>query len=202
MVDPAAVQELEATARMKIGLHRLRETGELNALLAPPVRRSKGPTIAALAACVAALALLLGRMVIAPAPQLLTAFEEPQGADAAIDASQPSYLVLRRRSAVNQTVIERTSTRGAIKLSILPTTELAPPFRVSLLSEDGSKTLGQVTVPAADSKKQVSVLADSAQLNPGSYQLALTSLGTPSQPEERFLLKVLEATARAPAPQP
>lgn len=196
MVDPGAVQELENTARLKVGLQRLRESGELDALLAQPARHNRFPVSGALAASVTVAALLLGAMLIAPSPQLLTTVDGPHGADAAARSYPHSYLVTVRRSAANRTVIERPGAGEAIRLNILPATELPPPFRVSLREENTRKTLGEITVPAAQGN-YVSVAVAAAQLEPGSYELILTGLGAPSKPQEQFLLEVRAAATES-----
>src|SRR3984893_1216215 len=125
IADPEAVAELEATARLKIGLERLRRNGELSELIAGTGAPNPNRTwMLAMAASLAAIAIGIGlwfpRSGTPSAPVLAstaTAFRDHSGHSLSILATAPLF---RTRAERYDAVIELPRTRGAIKLRVLP----------------------------------------------------------------------------------
>ncbi len=199
--NPEVAKELEATARLKVGLEKLRETGELEKLMRP-AGFSQRPGLLAIAASVAVLAvgLVIVRLTTAPTPSLLAA-----SAAAFVDQSGqtlrrgPTHAMLRVRSETYDAIIELPGARQAIELRVMPgLPSQAAQYRVSLsrLRDDGS-TEPIATVkelePAEDGF--INVFADSASLQPGRYQLTVTgeSVSDAAVAAETFLIRVKPA---------
>jgi hypothetical protein len=200
--DPDALAELEATARLKIGLQRLRRTGELSELLAASASHSPNRTwVLAMAAGVAAA--VIGISVWLPhtgnvtSPMLASAasvFKDHSGRGLSVSATAPLF---RTRAEKYDAVIELPATRGAIRLRVLPSNPAeSARYQASLarLQDDNTAAKG-VTIadlrPSSDDGF-VDVFADSALLTPGRYQLILTreSGGPGSCESDTFVIKV------------
>jgi len=191
--NPQALRELEATARLKVGLQRLRETGELPRLIS---ERSPfhGPLALALAAGIAALVVGLGVWQWHPglnagrSPMLaasLAALVDPSGHRLPSGGSQA---VFRKRGAAFDAVVELPAAPAAINIRVLP--DLAGPYELSIarLREDDSG------VPMASLSKLrlaadgfIDVYVDSGQLSAGRYRLTLQN---PGHESESFVVKV------------
>ena len=194
--NPDAVRELEATARMKVGLANLRDTGQLEKLLrAKPALSSRWPALAAAAALIV-LAVGLWRSIDTPGDATLvaTAAELVDRAGRPL-ASGSSYALLRTRSSTYDAVIElppepraayrarpRSATRTwcpeprAIELRVRPEI-VAPVYSVALsqIRPDGSVTqIGNVSELAAQSDGFVRLYVDSSRLASGPYLLVIT----------------------------
>jgi len=175
--NPDAVRELEATARMKVGLANLRETGQLEKLLrAPPAIRLRWPALAAVAA-LAMIAIALWRGVDVPnqATLVATASELVDRTGRPL-ASGSSYALLRTRSSTYDAVIELPPEPRAIELRVRPEI-VAPVYSVALsqIRPDGSVTqIGNVSELAAQSDGFVRLYVDSSRLASGPYLLVIT----------------------------
>ncbi|HUI58798.1 MAG TPA: hypothetical protein VLX90_01165 [Steroidobacteraceae bacterium] len=202
--DPEIVAELEATARFKVGLQRLRQTGELGALVrqrvwaAPPVALALAATIAAA---------VIGISVWYPrpshAPRLIitssvSALHDPSGKGLAILVTQSMF---RTRAAAYDAVIALPPQRGAVELRVQPT-DLAPSARyratLARLRADDSLEPGATLAPLSPGTADgfISVYADSSQLAPGRYRLVLSreDLNPPGS-GEAFTIKVTAGPA-------
>jgi hypothetical protein len=199
--DPEAVAELEATARLKIGLHRLRQSGELGELIAgpgsPPVRTWMLAMAASVVAVVIGLSLWYPRSGAPTAPVLASAasaFKDRSGHSLSVLATAPLF---RTRAERYDAVIELPSTRGAIKLRVLPTAPAeSARYQASLArikDDDSSERIVAIDnlQPSAEDGF-VDVYADSALLAPGRYRLILTreSTGRSTPEGDTFVIKV------------
>jgi len=201
--NPDTVAEIEATARLKIGLHRLRESGELGELIAAGNPSGPGRTfILALAASIAAVALgiaiWLPRSGAPGAVPVLasaaTAFKDRGGHSLAVVSTTPLF---RTRAESYDAVIELPATRGAIKLRVLPSA--TPPAAVydaslsRMRADDSPERIVSVTnlKPSSDDGF-IDLYADSALLAPGRYRLILTphAAGAASGDSDAFVIKV------------
>lgn len=202
VADPEAVAELEATARLKIGLERLRRNGELSELIAgtgaPNPNRS---WMLALAASVAAIAIGIGlwlpRSVTPTAPILAsaaTAFRDHNGHSLSVLATTPLF---RTRAERYDAVIQLPGTRGAIKLRVLPSSPAdSARYEASLarIKDDDSSeriiAIGDLRPSAEDGF--VDLYADSGLLAPGRYRLILTRAaeGSAGGESDTFVIKV------------
>ena len=199
--NPTTLQELEATARLKVGLERLRDTGQLNEELRPVF--ALRPVLLGLAATlVAALigfALLRGTFAPSTTTPLLAAtpasFADMKGVVLPVAAT---FAVFRKRAGDYDAVIELPSLRRSIELRVLP--QIATPserYRVSLarMLDDStiepSASIADLT-PADDGF--VTVFADSARLRPGHYRMAVSSSARNADPitTETFVINVVQ----------
>jgi hypothetical protein len=182
--DPETVAELEATARLKIGLHRLRRNGELTELLSStathPVNRTWMLAMAAsVAAVVIGVSLWFPRTGPISVPVLASAagaFKDPSGHSLSVLATAPLF---RTRAEKYDAVIELPATRGAIKLRVLPSTPAATARYQAALSRIKDDDTSERSVAVANLQPSaedgfVDVYADSALLTPGRYRLILT----------------------------
>jgi hypothetical protein len=200
----ATLQELEATARLKVGLERLRETGELEHMLRPTstTRQILVGLAAGLAVTVIAASFLVGYFrQPASAPLLAaaaTSFVDVQGSALSVATT---VAVFRKRAGDYDAVIELPPARSAIEIRVLPELGAAlQRYRVSLarMRDDGPAEPAELIAglrPAEDGF--VTVFADSARLSPGRYRLAVapTEPNAGSAAPETFMLQVV------PAPQ-
>jgi hypothetical protein len=199
--DPGAVAELEATARLKIGLERLRRNGELSELIAGTGAHPTRTWMLAMAASVAAIAIGIGLWFPhsgAPSAPVLAsavrAFRDHNGHALSVLATAPLF---RTRADRYDAVIELPNTRGAIKLRVLPANPAeSAHYEASLarIRDDGSSerlvAIGDLHPSAEDGF--VDLYADSALLAPGRYRLILTRAaeGSASGESDTFVIKV------------
>jgi hypothetical protein len=201
--DPDAVAELEATARLKIGLERLRRNGELSELIAGTGAPGPNRTwVLAMAASLAAIAIGVGlwfpRTGVPSAPVLasaVTAFRDHNGHSLSVLATTPLF---RTRAERYDAVIELPNTRGAIKLRVLPSAPAdSARYQASLarIKEDDDSSERIVAIddlkPSAEDGF-VDLYADSALLVPGRYRLILTreAAGSAGAESDTFVIKV------------
>jgi hypothetical protein len=184
--DEGTVRELEATARLKVGLARLRESGELGELLRPTPWAQFRPALA-LAAAVAlvAIGIVLVRLSGTgnTAPPLLaasvTSLVDRQGSVLPVTRT---LAVFRKRMQGADATLEAASAPQAIELRVLPETTVASEdYRVTLtrvIDARASESMASIAAlrPAADGF--LDVFIDASRLTAGSYQLDV--LGTAS----------------------
>jgi hypothetical protein len=175
--NPDAVRELEATARMKVGLASLRDSAQLEKLLrARPALRSRWPALAAAAALIV-LAIGLWRGLDAPHDTTLvaTATELLDRSGRPL-ASGSSYALLRTRSSTYDAVIELPADPRAIELRARPEAP-APVYSVALsrVHADASVAqIGNVSELKAEADGFVRLYVDSSRLESGVYILVIT----------------------------
>jgi hypothetical protein len=175
--NPDAVRELEATARMKVGLANLRDTGQLDKLLRQRTPlRSRWPALAAAAALIV-IAVGVWRGIDMPrdATLVATAGELVDRTGRPL-ASGSSYALLRTRSSTYDAVIELPPDPRAIELRVRPDTP-APVYTVALsrIHPDGSTLqIGNVNELQAQSDGFVRLYVDSSRLESGPYLLVIT----------------------------
>ena len=200
--DPETVAELEATARLKIGLERLRRNGELSELIAGTGAPHPGRTwVLAMAASLAAIAIGIGlwfpRSGTHSAPVLAsaaTAFRDHNGHSLSVLTTAPLF---RTRAERYDAVIELPGTRGAIKLRVLPSNPAdSARYEASLArirDDDSSERIIAIDDlhPSAEDGF-VDLYADSALLAPGRYRLILTLVaeGSAGGESDTFVIKV------------
>jgi hypothetical protein len=199
--NPEAVAELEATARMKVGLANLRDSGQLDSLLrAPATPRFRMPLALAASVALAVIAFGLWRgggnsrdaMLAATAAELLDGAGRPLGPGS-------SYALLRTRSSTYDAVVELPSEPRAIELRVRPEAP-APVYAVALsrMQADGSGIqMGNVAELKAEADGFVRLYVDSSRLEAGPYLLVITPAddGAAASPSS-FRLKVVSPAAR------
>lgn len=165
---PDVVQDLEAVARLKVGLARLQESGELGQALTPPRFSRKYSIAAAAAVVIAAVGLLFvyAREPLQQRPMLA----------ANAGAVTATYLVLRTRStAAYDTEITIADSPQMIELRILPEVEAQPArYRVEITSAGAKpQSLGAIGNLAPNAEGFVPVYLDAARLTAGTYVLTI-----------------------------
>ena len=189
---PDVVQDMEAVARLKVGLARLQDSGELGQVLAAPRLPRYYYVAAAAAVVVAAVALLFlyMREPLQQRPMLAAnaaALLDGSGAPVTVAATQ---FVLRTRSTATYDVeINIADSPQAIELRILPEVEAQPArYRVEISSvATGSEPQNLAAVhdlvPNADGF--VPVYLDPSRLAAGKYVLTIAGEAGTSAADSR-----------------
>lgn len=194
--NPEALRELEATARLKVGLEKLREKGELDALLRPdPAWRS--PVVMGLAAALGVLVigvlLVRGVMQESAAPILASAVSRLVDTSGDTLSVSRTFAVYRKRVEAYDAVIERPASRQAIEIRVLPETVATPAsYNVSisrLRDDDTLEPLATVEGVQPGEDGFLSVFADSNGLTSGRYRLTVMGDGSAASPDT-YLIKV------------
>lgn len=174
--NPDAVRELEATARMKVGLANLRDTGQLDKLLRPRTpMRLRWPALAAAAALVLVIGLWRGgdapreTTLVATATELVDRTGRPL-------APGSSYALLRTRSSSYDAEIQLPPDPHAIELRVRPETPaLVYSVALSRIHPDASVVqIGTVSELKAEADGFVRLYVDSSRLEAGPYLLVIT----------------------------
>jgi hypothetical protein len=186
--DAQVVAELEATARLKVGLGRLRETGELQRLLQ---RRSRSGLsyILAAAAVVVAVVIGLGTWLPRRLPGVPVVVESAAALRNASGASLQvgsTVAVFHKRAGAADGVIEKGAAGTGIAIRVLPSVT-SPSGRYHLWlsrvrpGESPASVAELEAVAGADGF--VSVYADASRLTPGRYRLTLVGPEKPAEPD-------------------
>jgi hypothetical protein len=194
--NPEVLRELEATARLKVGLEKLRERGELDALLQPP-QSWRNPYLVSLAAGLGVL--VIGAFLIRGAMQGAGEQVLVATVSSLVDTSgnalpvARTFAVFRKRVEDYDAVVDLPATRQAIEIRVLPETVASPPsYQVSLSRMREDETLEPVATvtdvrPGGDGF--LSVFADSAALQAGRYRLTVSGGGAAAS-RDTYLIKV------------
>ncbi len=207
--NPDAVRELEATARMKVGLANLRDAGQIESLLreapAPGLRRT-GMALAAAAALVV-IAVGLWRGIDTPDATLVATASELSDRSGRPLATGSSYALLRTRSSAYgpvieayDAVIELPAEQHAIELRVRPEAQ-APVYSVALsrIHPDASVVqIGTVSELKAEADGFVRLYVDSSRLESGPYLLVIT----PAQDRTAAAPSAFRVKVTEPAGQP
>jgi len=200
--NPDAVRELEATARLKVGLANLRDSGRLDSLLQAAPSTSGRAAFLAIAASVAAIAIGVGLWRDVRVPEgavLATAATRLVDSSGQALARGAVYAVMRTRATVYDAVITLPAQPQALELRVLPEWS-APAYEVALFQTGPSGAIVEVATVSDLQLRQdgfVNLYVDSSKLEPGLYLLGLTA--SQSQASEistsSFRLKVVGADA-------
>ena len=194
---PDVVQELEAAARFKVGLMKLRDTGELTQLL----QRAKRPQWPYFAAAAAVAALAIGAFLIidrtpAAHPILAATVDALRGMAGSAPPLTREYAVLRTRGSAVDAEIPLPPVGEALELRVLPEFTARPErYRVRLFrmsADDSLQSVAELGGLVPDEDTFVSIFVDGARLQPGQYRLAIT--GDPDtdarDKESAFILRI------------
>jgi anti-sigma-K factor RskA len=198
--SPDVLQEVEAVARLKVGLFTLRKSGDLDTIIAAQ-RRAPQTNWFALAATVAAVAIgiVVWRGESTTASPILTA-----SLSALVD-DRGAALPLVGRHAVLSTradgdydaIIESPQKAGALELRVLPDTTAGGAdarYRVQLtrVLDDGTLVpVAEVGDLPAQEDGFVTLFASSQMLTAGKYRLAIANeAGGAAAGEDVFALRV------------
>lgn len=177
---PDVVQEMEATARLKVGLMQLRDSGELDTLLKqrPRFPQQRYLAIAAGIAVMAVGTLLWFNRGPAAQPLMVasaTSLFDRLGDPLPISST---HTILRTRSATDDAEIDLPRSPQTIELRVLPETPAQPArYRAVLSSISQDNALREVAAivelePEADGF--VPLYLNSARLEQGRYRLTLS----------------------------
>jgi hypothetical protein len=197
---PDVVQELEAAARFKVGLMKLRETGELKQLL----QREKRPQWHYFAAAAAIAALAVGVFLVidrtpAAHPIVAATVDALHGKDGNPLTLTREYAILRTRGSAVDAEIALPTSAEALELRVLPEFTARPErYRVHLFrmsADDSLQSVAELGALVPEPDNFVSIFVDAARLQPGQYRLTIT--GDPDtdarDKESAFMLRMKRA---------
>lgn len=193
--DSGIRSEVEQTLRFKEGLGRLRERGELDALLRAPPPRRWSRYAAAASVAFASLAVALWLQLRSPEPRALLL--SSGGSATQHGPVAGTYNLARTRGSTGSTDVKLPSVAGLIRLRVVPSADSPPKagYTVGLRRIDSptnNPSLVQVKAGPAGSDGYLTVYVDSARLTPGIYELSVAPTvpnGTSAE-SERFELRV------------
>ena len=188
--QPELVRDLEAAARFKVGLAKLRDTGQLDVFLEPPQRSYRWLAVAA-AVVALAVGVVLVRVMTASPPVLAASLSQlsREGTPPSVAATLAMYV--KRGSPNQQLVLVLPPSRQAIRLRVLPSAGAQPPYQIAVSgidSQGGDRRVASIEVAQLDEDGFATVYADSARLEPGRYSITVSGRG--GMLETRFTLEV------------
>jgi hypothetical protein len=175
---PEVVQEMEAAARFKVGLMKLRETGELTQL----VQQERRPKWQYLAAAAAVATLAIGTFLLidrtpAAHPVLAASIDTLRGAGNAPLTLTGQYAILRTRGSAVDAEIELPPPGQALELRVLPEFAARPErYRVQLFrmsADDSMQSVAEIGGLAPDIDTFVPIFVDPSRLQAGQYRLTI-----------------------------
>lgn len=193
--DPQALRELEATARLKVGLHKLRRADRLETLARE--RHSRTPWLFGIAAVVCTLVIGIGlfRTANEATPTLaaqLAVLVDDNGHPLGLG---PRYAVFHKRGGAHDAVVRLPTSRRAIELRVLPDlARQAGPYRAVLhRAANADRTAFSASIaglePAGDGG--ITLFVDSGRMTPGNYELGIYDAG--GDTVDTFALGVIPA---------
>lgn len=193
---PETCRAVEQTLKFKEGLARLRERGELSALLRAPAPRRWIPYAAAASLALATLASVLWLQLRSPAASSLFLSRGEVASRHAGVAIRGSYVLARTRGGSGGTDLSLPAVAGPIELRIVPSgVSPGTRYRASFNRLDRSmvsKSLGQTDAGTVGPDGYVTIYVDGSQLLAGDYELSLTpavSTGA-NRDSDRFVIRV------------
>ncbi len=190
---PEALRELEAVARLKVGMARLQEQGKLDALIDAPDSAGRfgllrHPGLVALAASLmlAVVGTLLWQNTQTRGAALYASLTDLPSHGSAARSLIAHFTLVRTRAANAEVQIATPPANQAVELRILPDVPAGSSgYRVELYraQTDGSAAAkplagSMATTPGADGF--VTLYAKSELLGEGAYLLKVTPAGTPA----------------------
>jgi hypothetical protein len=203
--DPEILRELEATARMKVGLARLRSTGELQGLLRQS-RLFQPQVLIAMAATVAAIVIGIGLWRTSfnvGGPRLLAAtlgaLKNETGQVLPLAATEAAF---RKRAEDYDALLALPAGRVAVELRVLP--QMPAPsghYRLVLsriADDESSRPIASISGLTAARDGFVEVFLDAAKIAPGRYRVVVADDRAPAETTsgESLVIKVEPATVR------
>ncbi len=190
--NPEVYREIEAAARLKVGLGKLGEMGRLEGLVNAP--SPKGffayRYAAASAGVLAAGAALVASFVMLQAPMMGASVAEVSGRLGSQLPVVGAYEFVRmRESAEFDQRITLPSTPSAIEIRVLPDREGAAKYRVTLSrdTDGGPRTVATADGLVAGEDQYVSIFVRSENVEPGVYSLVIAPEGAKEkEPAFRF----------------
>jgi len=170
---PDMVREIEATARFKVGLAQLRDSGQLAALLKPTPWYARRLFLAVAAAAIVIIGMVF--YVRTATPPLMAADVAALAGPSSIASS---HVVLRRRGSVFDAEVTLPGAGEAIELRVLP--EFAATdarYRISLarIIDDQREQISAVDHLPAGDDGMVTIYLNARRVAPGDYELTIAS---------------------------
>jgi hypothetical protein len=203
--DPEILRELEATARMKVGLARLRSTGELQGLLRQS-RLFQPQVLIAMAATVAAIVIGIGlwrTSVNVGPPQLLAAtlgaLKSETGQALPLGATEAAF---RRRADDYDALLQLPSGRVAVELRVLPQVPVpSGRYRLALSrtgDDESSRPIASISGLSTAPDGFIEVFLDASKIAPGRYRVVIADDRAPAETTagDALVIKVISATTR------
>jgi len=193
---PEICQDLEQTFKLKAGLARLRERGELDALLHRRDTRRWVPYATAAALLLAILTSALWFQQRNAAPAVL--FLSPSAVAARHHAPAPilgSYVLVRTRGSAAVTNVPLPAQTGTVEVRILPS-DVSPDSRYSVevkrFDAPDGRHRSRIEGAAAGADGYVKVYLDGSELAAGDYEVSLQPAagGDARADADRFVLRV------------
>jgi hypothetical protein len=195
---PDVVREMEAVARVKVGLMGLRSRGALDAALRPQPRYWRRSYLAVAAGIVLAIGVL---RITARLPEVQpvlsrdsTALQTLWGRPVPV---ANTYVLLRTRRGTRYDVeITEPARSEVIELRVLPEyLAISSRYRVtlSLLTEDSvARKIGEMAGLQPEADGYVTIFVNGARIEPGRYELLLSAdtAGGTDVPRSRFVIRV------------
>jgi hypothetical protein len=196
-----AVRDLEATARLKVGLMQLRDAGELTQLLQPPSPKWWQRPLAAMAAIAIVTVAISTFLLPQPERVLVSSASSLVNRRGNALPVAATYTILRTRGSAYDAKVILPNTAHAIPLRVLPERVAQPSrYRIVLSRVDDDDdvheldTLSQLA-PAEDGF--IAAALNSYRLKAGRYQIALSGdVDTTGAAEASiFLISVVPETS-------
>lgn len=180
LAQPDIAAEVDAHQRIKAGLERLEERGELQKLLGRPAQPNylKYALAASVLIALVVVASLWQSSSVSTPPMVAASLQELYGAESNRGMSG-TYLLASNRERGDETVIVVTRGAGALRLQVVPEMPEATSFSVSLVrvSGDSETTLARSVMSRDGDRGVVEIFIDPETPGAGEYRLSLTSQG-------------------------
>lgn len=190
---PDMVREIEATARFKVGLAQLRDSGQLAALLKPTPWYARGLYLAVAAAAIVIIGMVFYSRTATP--PLMAANIAALAGPSTIASS---HVVLRRRGSGFDAEVTLPGAGAAIELRVLP--EFAATdarYRISLarINDDQREQISAVDHLPAGDDGMVTIYLNARRIAPGDYEVTIASdRASAADQTSRFHIRVRPAS--------
>jgi hypothetical protein len=190
---PEVRDEIELTLKLKEGLTRLNERGELKGLLqAPPARRWLTYAAAATVA-IATLGAVLWLQLRSHTPAVLAqSLKELAAPHHELPSVVATYVLARTRGGAPAAEVPLPDGGGAIELRVLPSVFSPTALYRAGLRRVGGVKIAQIDAALAAPDGYVTIYVDSRALTPGEYEVSLAEAvpqGTNAN-SDRFVIRV------------
>jgi hypothetical protein len=194
-----AVRDLEATARLKVGLMQLRDAGELTPLLQPPAPKWWQRPLAAIAAIAIVTVAISTFLLPQPAPVMVSSASSLVNRRGNALPVAATYTILRTRGSAYDAKVILPNTAHALVLRVLPE-RVAQPSRyrivLSRVDDDEVHELAALAGLAPAEDGFIAAALNSERLKAGRYQISLSGDGDTTGATEAsiFLINVVPET--------
>jgi hypothetical protein len=188
--DAKLREELEQLLKLKEGLARLRDRGELDAIVQAPARNRWLPLAAAAAAAIVLVALVWSYLPGAPPNVLASSLGQLVVPGQPAPTVATPYVLAHTRGSPAVTQLERA---GVVELQLVPSTLSSEvSYSARLGPAAGGRIVGRTDAIHMRPDGYLTLYLDTSHLTPGDYELQLSpshTTGSPSQ-IDRFAIHV------------